>query len=436
MPQELPELTVESRTQNVQQIQSYMESKGFEGFDTSEASDAIQENNNDEEQPEAQAEGEEQEEAVAESAVGGNDEEEKEQQPAAAGKKPAQQQPAAEEKKPSRRARAAARQKAEMEAQRRQYEERFAEQQRKIEELSQKFTDRTAAEERKAAAAADPEPKYEDFADDDNPIAAYAKAYAGWSLREERRKEQKPKDEPAAKTEHRTAEANTKPKVEDQPAAGREQQAAVDRWNAQVEVGKATYDDWDQVLNRPQPKPICSPAMSTVIMNERPDDGADVLYWIATHPEEAHQMFNETVLGENPSQKEVRRIFDMVHAKFDALKLLADDQEEQSEADDAGETEHASREVREVATRPASSQQSQTQQNRQQQRPADAIRARQAAAAQQQPQSTPRPKMDPPKPLGSRSVVTRKSVDEMTKSDFARLGDSAADEYRRLRERR
>lgn len=143
------------------------------------------------------------------------------------------------------------------------------------------------AKDQKDDDKAQPQETAEPTPDDYDTQAEYMKALSKWAAKEAR-KEQKAED---AKQAAITAQNQT-----------------VDNWKKQVEVAKAKYPNWDDVMD----DTVIGNAAARMLVETA--DGAELAYYIATHKEEAKQFATLT------SEREVAMALGSIRA---ALKVPA-----------------------------------------------------------------------------------------------------------------
>ena len=155
-----------------------------------------------------------------------------------------------------------------------------------------------------------PRPKRENFFDKEDPETAYEDAVADWKY------ESREFDKTArADVERRQTEQRTQ-----QTAA----EKAVERWNNAVAEAKTAYTDYDAVMSKPhfdkdqKPLAIKSNAMDFVARARA--TGPKILYWLGTHPEEAHDLAVKTLIADPSDAWAVEDAMRQVRAKFDSIE--------------------------------------------------------------------------------------------------------------------
>jgi len=123
-------------------------------------------------------------------------------------------------------------------------------------------------EEAKSAPVGDPEPKVDDFKD----YEQYMKAQARWEARQELRKV---RDNEAKEVE------------------GARLKEIYKGYNKQVIEAKSKYEDWDEVVNQ---STLELPETSIMAIYEM-ENGADVTYFLAQHPEVVEEIGEMTKIG-------------------------------------------------------------------------------------------------------------------------------------------
>jgi hypothetical protein len=258
------------------------------------------------------------------------------------------------------------------------------------------------------AVAEDPEPKIEQFENEEDAYSAWVKAVARWGVRDERRvqakREQEQKEsEQAARTSETEQAARS--------AAEAEWKSITERWNQSLAKSKAVHPDLEEVLNRPfDPKKPTGNVVLGTVANDY-DESAELCYWLGTHPDEAANIVSRTNLPENfrnlgprAQQRAIRVAEDAAREAFDEIlaKLPA--------APGPGQATPAPAERRETPAAAA---------------PAPNPAAAPAAAA------PPRPKAEPPKPVGHRGgAVTKRYPEDYSTAELKAL---SIEDVRRLR---
>jgi hypothetical protein len=265
----------------------------------------------------------------------------------------------------------------------------------RLEELERKLADNAGKPPEKPAAT--PEPKPEEKAPEPKPkprLAAFVEALtpgddyetaveqfqdALLDWRDEQKQAQAKKPEA--------------PAVEAAPDA-----EAVERWNSQVAEAKQVHEDWDEVASKDHGKMVSTPVMVAAV--QMLDDGAELAYWLGTHPEEAHRIAKASLLPEKPTRAQIDKAFAIVYREFGKINLLAP----AAGGEDIPEPASAAPSPEPPGT-PASRE------------------ARPAAAPV-------RPKAEPVKPLGSRGPSPRKRYPQDYSEDELRSLD--IEDVRRL----
>jgi hypothetical protein len=133
-------------------------------------------------------------------------------------------------------------------------------------EAGQNPEPKSPAEAPKSDAGSDPEPKEEDF----DEYKDFTRALVQWENRQERRAE-------AEKVKAEKAEAETAK----QKAALKELQT---QWDGKLDRARETHPDFDSVID---PEMELTEAMGRYMMDPRNDLGAEMMYELSSHPEEA-----------------------------------------------------------------------------------------------------------------------------------------------------
>ncbi len=396
---ELSELTIESRTQSADTIKKIMEDSGYDQIEATEQTDTPPKPPADKPAPPAAAPAAAVP-AAAEpaAAVPDPDDEEDPPEPAAEG------QPHHKPSGAARRARKIEALKSENDILKAEREELA----RKLAALSAPPAAPAAAAALPAAAPApavedDPEPKLDDFESQDDPYAAYSKALARWGVREELRDQAKQKAE-----RHTTEEAARRSEIEqsERTAAETETKAMGDRWAASAEKSQTLHPDFNTTMSRNielgEGKAWLNPVMRQMAYDY--DEPAELAYWLVTHLDEATRIESKTRLPANFTQLGPR-------ARQRAIRV----------AEDAAR-EAFDRIVAELPAAPSPEASPETAARRE---------TPVAAAAPVRPAPVPRPKAEPPKPVGSRGgAVTKRYPQDYSIEEQRAM---PIDEVRRLR---
>jgi hypothetical protein len=142
------------------------------------------------------------------------------------------------------------------------FQKRIAELVREKAELAKQLADKTAvkpAEEIKPAAAPADKPKAENF----DTYDAYIEALTDWKVDQTEK---------------------TKAKAEADKRAAADASERGKAWEKSVELAKARYEDYDEVLAGAHAMPISQAMHNTIV--ESGDDGPQLAYWLAQHPDE------------------------------------------------------------------------------------------------------------------------------------------------------
>lgn len=131
-----------------------------------------------------------------------------------------------------------------------------------------------------SATNADVEPKIENF----DSYEKYLGAHARWSARQEYQEQDKIRQE---RMQREQAEAQQRQTVEQQQRAIYEQHATLNKITAEAE--KKYPDFYEKVFEQPPDVMPISPVVGQAILKSK--DGADIAYYLGTHPEEAHRIY-------------------------------------------------------------------------------------------------------------------------------------------------
>lgn len=146
------------------------------------------------------------------------------------------------------------------------------ERERKLEERLAKLEQ--GAAKPAAKADEDPEPKLEDFANQENGYDKWVKAQSRWDARQVVKEtvanQQKAAEEADAAEEQRVEQENTK--------------KTFDAYNAQVDKTREKHPDWDDVIKAGADVPMSQGVQLAVIESE---NGPEVAYYLCTHKDEA-----------------------------------------------------------------------------------------------------------------------------------------------------
>lgn len=143
-----------------------------------------------------------------------------------------------------------------------------------------------------ATATDDTEPSLDTFED----YEGWAKAHQKWIARQENAPLR-------AEIEALKAKLQANDETE---AAQRERQPLVDAWVEKVDRAKAAHPDYDEVTARTAEEGlIATPAMHQEIFES--GAGAEVVYFLATHPEECRRIAEATGVPEKPTPDQVGR---------------------------------------------------------------------------------------------------------------------------------
>ena len=173
-------------------------------------------------------------------------------------------------------------------------------------------------------------------------------------------------------------------------------------WIGQLTQAKADHPDWDEAIAKDHGKPVSNPVMVAAVQNL--PDGAERIYYLATHPEEAHAIANATALKPGASQKAIDRAFAVAYSALGRINLP------DAEADETpvvvAAAPPAARESRGTAPVPV------------------------VPVVPVVPKVTPQPKAAPPSTVGSRGGAVVKRFEDYTQDEMRAMPIS---EYRKLR---
>ncbi len=160
---------------------------------------------------------------------------------------------------------------------------------------------------------AKPKPKLEDFESHED----WLDALTDWKIEQ---KPAKPNDEVKKLTEE-LAKLKTELADKEQKNAalseGEQRMAAFHDRNSEVIKG---YEKWDEVSKSPDTVAI-SEAMQDLILDL--DGGADVVYYLATHPDEAKKVLAVTSIGKDTKPREATRAIQMAGIEYSRIHSLA-----------------------------------------------------------------------------------------------------------------
>ena len=250
-----------------------------------------------------------------------------------------------------------------------------------------------------APDAANPEPDPNEY---ENGVydPAFIKAIGKWTYNEEKRLE---REQVAATARQTEAQARTDSDTRDQQA--------FDNWRkAQIEEAKVRHEDFDAVIAKQHDVDITNDVMNQALWSD--DRGAELAYWLATHPTEANRICKLTALQEGETIVDFRKKLALAVRELGKveLDLPAIEDEEEDPAQPA---------VPPVAAAAAPA--------------APAARAASAGApAPRAASPAPAPKPAPPSPVGS-GARTSSPVKRLSQMSTAELKALSTDQYRKLR---
>lgn len=418
---ELSDLTIESKTQTAEQIKAALESAGYETTGAEVTTDAPKED------PAAPAESTQAGAAAptgssipstdaggaTAAGAGGGEKTEAEQEAARAAQE--QTQPkhtgsARQKKKIANLTAENERLAQEAETLRRQLAERSAGEK----PAETKATDKPA--ETPAPAAEELKPKAKPNPDDfENGIydPLFVEALTDWRFEERQRlqresdRQQKERDEQA-----RRAQSESEAKA----TAEADEKAANERWTKQITAVKATHPDFDAVINKEHAKPVSNNLMLAALRNL--DEGAELIYWLGTHPEEAQRIQELTALKKGAPRSEIERKFAIAYREFAKINLPAPSEAGGDAGDEEEDEDAASPGSRETPATVAASA------------PA-APKTEQPKAAAATATATAEPKHTPPSIVGGRGGSRTTDPTRMSEKQLREL---PPDEYRKAME--
>jgi hypothetical protein len=249
------------------------------------------------------------------------------------------------------------------------------------------------------AAAPKPKPTPESF---ENGVydPAYIEAVSDWKYDERRRQE---REEETARVTREQDEAKRN-------ANTRDETAFKDWWNGQIHEAKARHDDFDAVMTKDHGRPIVNPVMYEAMQSA--DQGAELAYWLGTHPDESERISKLTALQPGETAVDFRKKLRLAMIELSKIELP-----DFSAEDDDDEAPQPAAPV--AAAPPAAA-------------PAPKAAAAAAAAppARVATPATPASKPAPPSPVGSRGAGSRKRLSQMSPEELRSL---TTDQYRKLR---
>ena len=251
-----------------------------------------------------------------------------------------------------------------------------------------------------AAEQPAPKPKPEDY---ENGVydPAFVEAIADWRYDERARLDR----EKAATT---AREAQEKQRTDSDT---RDQQAFEDWRKAQIEESKVRHEDFDVVIAKTHDVDITNDVMNQALWSF--DQGAELAYWLATHPTEANKICVATKFNQGETIVQYRKKLALAVqelGKIELPELSAVAEEEEAETPPAP----AAPVVAAAAAAPR-------------------------AAAPRAASPAPAPKPAPPSPVGSgaRSTSPVKRLSQMTQTELsahlAKFPNDPTAEYRRLK---
>ncbi len=395
MPVELPELVITSKTQSPETIRQLMKDQGYEDadFQVDGTSDQPAE------VPAAPPAAEPETPAAAEPEVPAagqpagdevDDEEEEEEAPPPAAAVPAP--PPAKPKSGS------AKLKEKLTAK----EQELATLRAENERLKTQAPQPASATPPPAAAPPTPEPapelrakpKFEDFAESDDQLAAFTEAVGDWTY--DKREFDKAK---AVREE----EVRTAPAREAKAAADAEQQEIARKFVDQVTVVRQQHPTFNEEIALIPPTPV----MVQTVTRQR--DGAELALWLARNPDELADLNEKTRLPDNFTPQQHREAVSTALMELGRIRWMKDR--------DGMPERPTSREAAPPPP-PAAAPPNQTP-------PAPAAAAPPATPA---PAGPTRVKPQPVVPVGSRGATTQKTLAQMTPAEIRAMNP---DEYRR-----
>ena len=228
---------------------------------------------------------------------------------------------------------------------------------------------------------------------------AYIEAVTDWRYDERRRLE---KEEETTRATQAADEAKRN-------ANTRDETAFKDWWNGQIEEAKERHEDFDAVMTKDHGRPIVNPVMYEAIQSA--DQGAELAYWLGTHPEESERISNITALKPGETAVDFRKKLRLAMIELSKIELP------DFPAEDDGEPPQPAAPVAAAPPAPVAPK-------------AAAAAAAPSAAPRTAAPAAPASKPAPPNPVGSRGASSRKRLSQMSTEELRAL---STDQYRKLR---
>ena len=160
-----------------------------------------------------------------------------------------------------------------------------------------------------------PRPRRDDFFDAADPEAAYEDAVTDWKIE--------------GREFDKTARSEADKRQQEQQKQAEVQRATKTRWNEAIAEAKAELPDFDAAISKQhfdadkKPLPIINGPMDYLAKIRK--TGPRILYWLATHPEEANKIAVKTFVPDpndawavEEAMSEVRREYDRIEADLKA----------------------------------------------------------------------------------------------------------------------
>jgi hypothetical protein len=131
---------------------------------------------------------------------------------------------------------------------------------------------------------AKPKPKQSDFAESEDPLGDYLDALSDFKAEQNKAVLKAEIDQ--LKQQLADKDANNAVEVE--------KQARAQDWNGRLEEAAKRYPDWETVAKAasdPEQCPVSAASVDAVVEHEK---GPDIMYYLATHPDEAKALFEAT----------------------------------------------------------------------------------------------------------------------------------------------
>lgn len=376
---ELPELIITSRTQSPETIRKIMEDRGYKVDSAESQSDQPAEAVV--EVPETPEVKEPPEEAPAEEAKPAEE----------AGEEESEEGKKAEEKKKEAGSAKYKRQRDEARAKADDLEAKLRETEAKI---AAGLVAEPAKVEEPPKVEPKPQPKWEDFENEPDQLAAFTNALTDWKLDErDARKAQQQREDTESQKQRDTAakaKADAEALIKDR----------TDRWKTQQVAARDKFDDYDEVMTtvKMDKDSLPSEIMASIAVDL--DNGVELAYWLAKNPEHQKRIAQATQLPENATPRDVHLAMLRCTREFSKVEDLM--------AKEQAESETGDREV-----------------------PADPPEPKETKPAPQASAPAPvKPKPVPVKPVGNRGGMAPKNILDLPPEELRLV---SSDDYRRAR---